>query len=152
MKKALFLIFTVIIGLSGSVKTSNALDQFTFTIPYNAQSLMPEVSGLQFDCLVFLNKPSSSSTWWTEYFGSGTKFVTVNPTTGNAAGTVQIVVNITKPSYQPIDMKYYVCYVSVKIGSSTRGMTYDSPVTASKAKQGTPLNTLQEGWLPGKGP
>jgi hypothetical protein len=152
MKKILFLAITVLIGLCVTIPTAHAADQFTFTIPYNAQSLMPEVSGLQFDCLVFLNKPSSMSNWWTEYFGTGTKDVTVDPATGNASGTMQIGVNITKPGYQPIDIKYYACYVSLKMGSSTRGMSANDPVTASRAKPGTPLNTFQEGWLPGKGP
>jgi hypothetical protein len=151
MKKILFFAITVLIGLIGLTPTVNAEDQLTFTIPYNAQSLMPEVSGLQFDCIVFLNKPSSPSTWWTDYSGSGTKFVTVDPTTGNSSGTVQIGVN-TKLGYQPIDMKYYVCYVSLKIGNGTRGMAPNDPVAASRAKPGTPLNTSQEGWLPGKGP
>ena len=37
-----------------------AADQFTFTIPYSLQNLMPEVSRLSVNCLLFINKPARS--------------------------------------------------------------------------------------------
>jgi len=132
-----------------------AAAQFTFTIPYKAQKLMPNVKELKLICAVWPTKPSDVRQYW----GGGgftEKSIPVGAD-GSAAGTATVGVDV-KPGNAPGEMKYYACAAHLSDGGKTWGLIpqgatgYDAAQTSMKAAPGTPLVTHEEGWLPGKAP
>ena len=151
---SLLLTLLAVVAVSGMFPASRAFAQpFTFNVQVKVSNLMPTVTAVEVECLVFVNKVGGEI--WTSpwLMGTGKKSLPVDMTTGNLSSTFQVGVNI-KPGISPADAKWYICYMNLVSAAGTGCGSFEpNPKNPDlNAKPGTLLNCVREGWLPGKGP
>jgi hypothetical protein len=147
---SLLLTLLAAVVVCGMFPASRAFAQpFTFTVPVKVSNLLPEVTAVEVQCLVYLNKVEGVD--WSSNVGTGSKSLPVDAATGNLSSTFQVGVNL-KPGLSPADAKWYVCYMNLVTPAGKGCGSVNAVLTYQKVKTGTPLNCGQSGWLPWKGP